>query len=285
MAKSKSDKAGQPVFEMKTIEGRTVRVARWQATAKPVSKRPLLFFNGIGANIELISPMAEQLKTRDVITFDMPGVGGSPDPTLPYWPWMMARVADQIMSEYGYARHDVMGVSWGGAMAQQYALQYSSRVEHLILAATSAGMLMVPGKLTALTKMMDPRRYLDPDFMLKNFKALYGGTTDGAGGHAGRIVPPTKTGYFYQLFAMMGWTSAPFLPFMSAKTLIMMGEDDNLVPVANGTILKTLIPNAQLEVIPGGGHLFLVSDAATCIPMIEAFLDDDADEAEMKAAA
>ncbi len=278
-------KSNQPTFELMTIEGRTVRVARWKATQKPFAERPLLFFNGIGANIELIAPMVERMKTRDVITFDMPGVGGSPDPTLPYWPWMMARVADQIMAGFGYAEHDVMGVSWGGAMAQQYALQYSSRVKHLILAATSAGMLMVPGKLSSLTKMIDPRRYLDPDFMLKNFKSLYGGKGDGAGGHAERIVPPTKTGYFYQLFAMMGWTSAPFLPFMSAKTLIMMGGDDALVPPANGTILKTLIPNARLEIISEGGHLFLVSDADRCIPMIEAFLDDEASRDEVRKAA
>jgi poly(3-hydroxyalkanoate) depolymerase len=259
---------------MKTFEGRTVRVARWKARKSPASARPLLFFNGIGANIELIAPFAEQLASRDVVTFDMPGIGGSPEPSLPYWPWMMARVADKIMDDYGYDKIDVMGVSWGGAMAQQFALQYGSRVDRLILAATSAGMLMVPGKLSALTKMMDPRRYIDPDFMMKNFRTLYGGSTDGSGGHASRIKPPSKSGYFNQLFAMLGWTSAPFLPLLSAKTLILMGEEDNIVPLANGHILKTLIPDARLEVIKGGGHLFLVSQSEQTTPMIESFLDE-----------
>jgi poly(3-hydroxyalkanoate) depolymerase len=275
-------KQQNPVYQMMTIEGRTVRVARWTATRKPASERPLLFFNGIGANIELIAPMADRLKTRDIVSFDMPGVGGSPDPKLPYWPWMMARVADKIMDDFGYGQIDVMGVSWGGAMAQQFALQYGSRVERLILAATSAGMLMVPGKLSALSKMADPRRYIDPDFMLKNFQKLYGGSTDGAGGHASRIKPPSKAGYFNQLFAMLGWTSAPFLPFLSAKTLIMMGDEDHLVPVANGHILKTLIADARLEIIKGGGHLFLVAQADACVPMIAEFLDNPF---EMKKAA
>jgi poly(3-hydroxyalkanoate) depolymerase len=264
-----------PVFEMKTIEGRTVRVARWSARTKPNAVRPLLFFNGIGANIELIAPFAERLSNRDVVTFDMPGVGGSPESAVPYWPWMMARVADAIMDDYGYDKIDVMGVSWGGAMAQQFALQYGSRVERLVLAATSAGMLMVPGKLSALSKMADPRRYIDPDFMTKHFKTLYGGATKGSGGHVSRIKPPSKMGYFNQLFAMMGWTSAPFLPLLSAKTLIMMGDEDAIVPLANGKILLALIPNAELAVIKGGGHLFLVAQADETIPMIEAFLGDE----------
>jgi poly(3-hydroxyalkanoate) depolymerase len=265
----------EPTYKMVTIDGRTVRMARWEATGRNRADRPLLFFNGIGANIELIGPFAAMLSSRDVVTFDMPGIGESPDPLMPYWPWMMARIADQIMDDFGYEKIDVMGVSWGGAMAQQYALQYGSRVERLILAATSAGMLMVPGKLSALTKMADPRRYIDPDFMMKNFRTLYGGSTDGSGGHAARIKPPSKTGYFYQLFAMMGWTSVPFLPFMAPKTMIMMGDEDNIVPLANGHILKTLIPRARLEVIKGGGHLFLVSMAGQTVPLIDAFLDDE----------
>jgi poly(3-hydroxyalkanoate) depolymerase len=260
-------------YEMKTVHGRTVRVARWRARKKPHAARPILFFNGIGANIELVAPLAELMENRDFVMFDMPGIGGSPEPSWPYRPWMMARIADTIMDEYGYDKIDVMGISWGGAMAQQYALQYGSRVERLILVATSAGMLMVPGKLSALSKMADPRRYIDPNFMLKNFRTLYGGKTDGAGGHASRIVPPTTRGYFGQLGAMLGWTSAPFLPFLSAKTLIMMGEDDAIVPVANGHILKTLIADSRLEVIKGGGHLFLMSDVDQCLPIIEEFLD------------
>jgi poly(3-hydroxyalkanoate) depolymerase len=276
-------KSTEPTYKMVTIDGRTVRMARWEAKGRTRAERPLLFFNGIGANIELIAPFAAMLSSRDVVTFDMPGIGDSPEPLVPYWPWMMARIADEIMNDFGYDKIDVMGVSWGGAMAQQYALQYGSRVERLILAATSAGMLMVPGKLSALTKMADPRRYIDPDFMMKNFRTLYGGSTDGSDGHTARIKPPSKTGYFYQLFAMLGWTSAPFLPFMGPKTMIMMGDEDNIVPLANGRILNTLIPRSRLEVIKGGGHLFLVSMADQTIPLIEDFLDGDAAEARKAA--
>jgi pimeloyl-ACP methyl ester carboxylesterase len=60
---------------------------------------------------------------------------------------------------------------------------------------------------------------------------------------------------------------------MKAETLIMMGGDDNIVPIANGKILKSLIPGAELEVIADGGHLFLVSHAEETLMMINRFLD------------
>ena len=274
-------KTSKPEISLQELDGRTIRVARWVRGKS--AHLPILFFNGIGANLELIAPLAERMSERDFITFDMPGVGGSPEPALPYRPWMMARIADLLLDRFGYDKVDVMGVSWGGAMAQQYALQCSGRVNKLILVATTAGMLMVPGKLSALTKMIDPRRYIDPDYMLRNFKTLYGGADTGSEDHVERITAPSKTGYFYQLFAMLGWTSAPFLPFLRAETLIMMGDDDQIVRLINGKMLQSLIPNSRLEVIKGGGHLFLMAEADHCIQVIRDFLEPAA-EAQRQAA-
>jgi poly(3-hydroxyalkanoate) depolymerase len=203
----------------------------------------------------------------------MPGVGGSPEPVVPYNAWFMARIAAQLLDRFDMPRVDVMGVSWGGAMAQQFTLQNGERVNRLILAATTAGMLMIPGNPAALMKMADPRRYIDPDYMAKHFKTLYGGMVGNKAEHINRLKPPSKTGYFYQLLAMMGWTSAPFLPFMKHDTLIMMGGDDQIVPIANGKFLKMLIPNSEMYDIPDGGHLFLLSHAQECVGVISEFLD------------
>ncbi len=253
--------------------GRTLRVALWRA-ARDEGNLPLLFFNGIGANIELVAPFASAMGNRDFVIFDMPGIGGSPAPTMPYTAISMASTAAELMTKLGYARMDVMGVSWGGAMAQHFAMQHPGRVGRVILAATSAGWFMVPGKLSALSKMANPRRYIDPDFMARNFATLYGGDLSGARGHVARVKPPSGAGYFYQLLAFLGWTSAPFLPFlMKAETLILMGRDDNIVPTTNGRILRALIPGAQLEIIDGGGHLFLVSHAEQTRALITGFLE------------
>jgi poly(3-hydroxyalkanoate) depolymerase len=275
-------KSRAPTFSMETVDGRTLRVAVWRAS-KATAKLPILFFNGIGANIEAMAPMAELLDDRDFITFDMPGIGGSPDPVVPYNAILMARIAALLLDRFDMPLVDVMGVSWGGAMAQQFALQNTARTNKLILVATSAGMLMVPGNPASLVKMADPRRYIDPEFMAKHFKTLYGGMVGNKSEHIGRITPPSKTGYFYQLMAMMGWTSAPFLPFMKTETLIMMGDDDQIVPLANGKFLNFLIPNSELFVVKNGGHLFLLSHVEESIAKIRAFLDRDADGARKAA--
>jgi poly(3-hydroxyalkanoate) depolymerase len=274
-------------IEVMRVGGRDLRVAVWKAKGgAKAAKRPLLFFNGIGANIEAMSPLADWISDRDIVTYDMPGVGQSPNPLMPYRPWMMALTTAQLLDQLGYDKVDVMGVSWGGGMAQQFAFQNTARVGKVILCATSAGMLMVPGDIKSLSKMADPKRYVDPSFMLKNFQALYGGDGGGADGHVGRITAPSKRGYLYQLAAMAGWTSAWFLPFLKQKVLVLMGDADKIVPLVNGKILKTLIPQARLEVIKGGGHLFLITRAAEVVPVIADFLAEaDRDAASREKAA
>jgi len=267
------------------VAGRSLRVARWRLD-EPSDHPPILFFNGIGANIEAVAPLAEALTDRGFIMFDMPGTGESPDPTLPYNPFTMSWTAAQLLKRYGISECDVMGVSWGGAMAQHFALQHSGVVRRLVLVATTAGMLMVPGNPAAFTKMANPRRYVDADYMNEHFAALYGGALkdpDSKSDHIGRLKPPSPRGYVYQLFAMLGWTSVPALPFLNKETLIMMGEDDQIVPLVNGKILNTMIPNSRLEVFEGGGHLFLLTHADESIAMLHDFLDAPEGEA-LKAA-
>lgn len=269
------------------VGGRDLRVARWRLD-RPSEHPPILFFNGIGANIEAVAPLATALDDRGFVIFDMPGVGGSPEPTVPYNPFTMCWTAARLLGALGLDEVDVMGVSWGGAMAQHFALQHSGRVRRLILCATSAGMLMVPGKPAALSKMADPRRYVDAAFMQKHFRTLYGdglGKSSERAAHMGRLTPPTTRGYLYQLLSMIGWTSAPALPFLKKPTLIMMGEEDAIVPLANGRILHSLIPDSELEIFEGGGHLFLLSHREQSISCIRAFLDRPAAPRERKAAA
>ncbi|MDE2562010.1 MAG: alpha/beta fold hydrolase [Sphingomonadales bacterium] len=262
---------------LEKVAGRTLRVARWRLDA-PGDHPPILFFNGIGANIEAVAPLADALDDRAMIIFDMPGAGGSPDPVVPYNPFTMSWTASRLLRRLGIDHVDVMGVSWGGGMAQHFALQHGGLVRRLVLCATSPGMLMVPGSPAALTKMVNPRRYIDAAFMERHFQALYGGNqADNAkDGHISRLRPPTTRGYLYQLLAMAGWTSLPALPFLSKPTMIMMGEDDQVVPVVNGRIMNRLIPHSELMVMEGGGHLFLVTHADQSVSAIRGFLDSPA---------
>ena len=280
MAGSKTDEMTATIA-MTEVGGRVLRVAHWRLDQES-EHPPILFFNGIGANIEAVAPLAEQLTERGFIMFDMPGTGDSPDPTMPYNPFTMSWTASQLLEQLGVTKVDVMGVSWGGAMAQHFALQHPGITRRLVLVATTAGMLMVPGNPAALSKMADPRRYVDPEFMRKHFMTLYGGAVEGSENkesHIGRLKPPSPRGYLYQLIAMMGWTSLPALPFMSKETLIMMGDDDQIVPLINGKILNTMIPNSRLELCEGGGHLFLLTHADESLAKLRSFLDAPEGEA------
>jgi poly(3-hydroxyalkanoate) depolymerase len=266
---------------MMTVGGRTLRVATWRLDVAS-EHLPLLFFNGIGTNIEAVAPLATALEDRPFVIFDMPGIGGSPEPVVPYNPFTMAWVTAQLLDALGIEQVDVMGVSWGGAMAQHFTLQHRGRVRRLILCATSAGMLMIPGNPASLSKMANPRRFVDAAFMQKHFTQLYGGglgNSPDRGAHMARLTPPTTRGYMYQLLAMLGWTSAPALPFLRKPTLIMMGDADSIVPLANGKLLHSLIGGSHLEVFEGGGHLFLLSHREQAVSSIRAFLGRDEDHA------
>ncbi|MEO1251915.1 MAG: alpha/beta fold hydrolase [Pseudomonadota bacterium] len=262
-----------PDIQMEKIGRQRLRTAIWRTTSVP-EKRPLLFFNGIGANLEIAQPLGELLSDRDVITFDMPGVGGSPDPTFPYRHWWAARAAKKILQLNGYETVDVMGVSWGGAMAQQFAIQYRNRVNRLVLCATSAGVVMVPGEINAISKMAHPMRYANQDFLIEHFETLYGDEQDGAHKFAEHMKPPSIRGYFGQLGAFAGWTSLPFLPFLPHETLILAGDRDRIVPLANAKILSFALSRARLHIVEDGGHLFLLSRSNEVLPVMTSFLDE-----------
>ncbi len=283
-----SDVLKDAAVSMRQVAGRTLRVAAWRLDEES-DHLPVLFFNGIGANIEAVAPLAEALPERGFIMFDMPGVGESPDPVVPYNPFTMSWTAANLLDQLGVDEVDVMGISWGGGMAQHFAMQHASRTRRLVLIATSAGMLMMPGSPKALTKMANPRRYVDADYMLKNFETLYGeglGKSKGKKGHMSLLRPPSPRGYMYQLLCMLGWTSAPALPFLLKQhTLIMMGDDDAIVPLANGKFLSMLIPNNELVVMEGGGHLFLLSHKDESVKAIREFLDRTESAAETAMAA
>ena len=139
------------------------------------AERTLLVFNGIGASLETVAPFAEHFRHTRIVTFDVPGVGGSPAPGLPYRMSWLSRLARRLLDTLGIGAVDVFGVSWGGALAQQFVHDHPERCRTLTLAATSAGFVMVPGNLRVLTKMATPRRYTDPDYMLKVGPDIYGG--------------------------------------------------------------------------------------------------------------
>src|SRR5712692_8561476 len=155
------------------VRGQRLRIAIRSGDG---TRTPLLLMNGFGVNLEVLQWFVDALDPAiEVMRFDVPGTGGSPAPLIPYrlsqHAWLVTKMLDQV----GYRQVDVLGVSWGGGLAQQFAFQYPRRCRRLILVSTGTGALMVPGRPWALAQMATPRRYMDPVYMEENAAALYGG--------------------------------------------------------------------------------------------------------------
>jgi poly(3-hydroxyalkanoate) depolymerase len=265
----------KPHVEYIEVDGVNLRVATQKGHRGP----PVLLFNGIGANLELCFPFMEAMPGKEILIFDVPGTGRSEMSWRPRRFSGLARLAGKLLDRLGYGQVDVIGVSWGGALAQQFARQYPQRCRRLVLAATSTGAIMVPGRPSALSKMVTPRRYLSPTYMQKAGGAIYGGEVRRdptiMSAHTARIIAPQFMGYVYQLVAGMGWTSIHWLHKIRQPTLVMAGSEDPLVPPVNGRILAMLIPNNRLHIVPGGGHLFMLHSIDKVAPVILGFLDSD----------
>jgi poly(3-hydroxyalkanoate) depolymerase len=255
-----------------TVAGQKLRIA---TSAGSAGSLPLLVFNGLGADLEVLHGFAREMGEFGIgiVTFDVPGIGGSSVPALPYRFAWLAHLANDVLTALGIqGQVDVAGMSWGGALAQEFTYRYPKRVRRLLLAATSPGGLAVPGRLSALLTMLDPRLYIDRDHMARVGGELYGGkmrTDSEPLKRYGKLLRPV--GCSFQLLAVTGWTSAFWLHTLRQSTLIMMGTDDPIIPVVNGTLLAALIPRARLVTV-ADGHLFLLTSAHECAPFIAAFL-------------
>jgi len=261
--------------EMIDVRGQMLRVAIKDGED---TLPPLLMFNGIGANLELGFPFLTELKNRRAILFDVPGVGGSPMPSLPYRPSTLARMSKHLLQILEIDQVDVSGVSWGGGLAQQFARQYPKICRRLVLVSTSSGWTMVPGKPNVLSKMANVRRYTDKGYMRSIAAEIYGGAfrRDDTliNAHAAGMKPSSNAGYMMQLLAMTGWTSVPWLWRLKQPTLVVSGTDDPLINDANARMLAHLIPNSRLELVDDG-HLFVVTDPKGTAAMVEDFLSDE----------
>lgn len=257
------------------VNGQQFRVVHDVGSGKGT---PLLLMNGIGAKLELLQPFVDRLNPqRDVIRFDAPGVGGSPTASHPYRLKGLSRKVAGILDELGFDQADVLGISWGGGLAQQFAYSEAKRTRRLVLVSTATGSIMVPAHPKILAKMITHRRYTDPDYLESVAHELYGGSmrhdpTAAINALRTQSTSHNGSGYVMQLTAGLGWTSIPLLPRIKAPTLVMSGNDDPLIPACNAKIIARLIPNSELNIF-NGGHLSLVTEADVHAPEVEEFLD------------
>ena len=271
MNASPSDRAGTE--RLIPVLGQQIRVSVRSGTGVP-----LVLCNGIGASLEVLDPVVEHLDPdTTVVRFDAPGSGGSPDSPLPYGFPYLAAVLRQLLNKLDLNTRavDVLGLSWGGALAQQFAIQNPRYCRRLILVSTGNGAIMVPGKAGVLAKLLTPRRFLDHQYAASIAGDLYGGTVRTDPSVVKRLfdrqlMSGSRVGYLHQLLAGSVWTSIFALPLVRERTMVVAGLDDPVVPLSNARILHRLLPNSTLH-LHSGGHVDLITNAAELAPVVEMF--------------
>jgi poly(3-hydroxyoctanoate) depolymerase len=243
---------------------------------------PILLIMGLGGNIEMWAPLESALHDRgfQTIAYDASGTGHSPPRLVPLRPHGLARQAAHLLDALGLPEVDVLGVSFGGGVAQELAVRNPHRVRHLVLASTACGIGGVPGTPLALGLLATPLRYYSPRFLQATARWMYGPVTDPDGRlmqqqvNARRSRPPTLWGYASQLYATAAWTSYPWLHRITAPTLVLTGAKDPIVPPINARILGARIPNSTVRVISDTGHLMLMDRSTECAELITEFIRD-----------
>jgi poly(3-hydroxyoctanoate) depolymerase len=240
---------------------------------------PLMLITGIGASIEMWEPFARLIPDRELIAFDAPGSGLSERPPGPLRMSGLARIVTELLDDIGLDQADVLGYSFGGALAQELAYRWPLRVRRLVLCATAQGLAGVPPRPIPAILLASPARYYHPRLFRMIVPRIAGGRTRRDAGQldrqaAARLArPPGLLGYAYQLYAALGWTSLPWLHRVTQPTLIVAGDDDPIIRVPNARFMAWRMPDARLRIVQGGGHLFLLDQPETVIGDIRAFLD------------
>jgi len=203
--------------------------------------KPILMINGLGGDPKVLENIRRNLLDYQIITYDPPGVGKSSDI---FWPLKMkdhAIIAHSVLETFGIERATIFGVSWGGAVAQEIAVNHPEVIHKLILVSTMPG----PFLITSPSVLFN--RYI---------KTLTG----------------TKTEWL-QIGSLLSWSSLFKLGNINSPTLILNGTDDSLVLPYNAYLLNLLIPNSTLKLIEDQDHWLVVNGADEISSMINNFID------------
>jgi 3-oxoadipate enol-lactonase len=227
---------------------------------------PLLLIMGMsGTSLHWGEPFLDLLRADfDVIAYDHRGVGASTPLDGAITTREMADDAAGLLAALGLDDAHVTGISMGGMIAQELALNHAERIRTLTLGCTYCGgegsALASEADLAGLVEAMgsgDRERALRAGWEI-NVSAAFAADDDAyAKFHEIAMRRAVELGVIMQqMQACAAHDTNARLPEIAAPTLVIHGTEDRLLPVQNGKLIASRIPNAQLEIFDGVGHLF-----------------------------
>jgi pimeloyl-ACP methyl ester carboxylesterase len=203
-----------------------------------------------------------------LIIYDNREVGHSEAPPVPYSVRDLAGDLALLLDCLGIERTHLLGVSAGGFIAQQFALSHPDRVDKLVLVATA-----MHGHADKIAMPAETRRLMAPDMSLppeqRIRKAMAVAFAPGyADAHPDAIdtvvkmrlesPPQSIEAYMRHARANISFDASAQVASIAAPALVLHGDRDRVVPVQNGRDLARQLPNADLRILPGGGHLAFI---------------------------
>lgn len=243
---------------------------------------PLVLIRGLGSNADHWYAQIPAFSSHfSVVSFDNRGIGRSQKTDGPYTISTMAEDTVALMDSVGISRAHVLGISMGGMIAQRVALTYPLKVSGLVLACTHCG-----GDHAVRTSEEIGKIFVEYIFTCSQEAAQKAATcifTEMTLKNRPEVIQqyqevskkfvPESATLISQWKAVQGHDTWAELPNIKAPTLVITGSEDILIPPQNSTILAERIPNAQLRVIEGGAHQFLVEQADAFNRAVLGFLD------------
>ena len=231
---------------------------------------PLLLINGLGGDhLEWLCQIPSFKPHYKVIAFDNFGSGKGDVPPGPYTTGRMADDAARLLETLNIQRAHVLGVSLGGMIAQEVALRHPDRVDRLVLGCTApGGSLSIRPPVAAIAAFQN-RGIDDPEGDLRRIMPfLY---TDTYIAEQSKEIDAfirrrtenrtAPAGYIAQMSAAMTHDAAARLGEIRARTLVIAGDADLLVPPVNSVLIAERIPDARLVILPGAPHRLFAENA------------------------
>ena len=239
---------------------------------------PVLLIMGLSFTLEMwFSVTPALVGSFRTICFDNRGVGRSDIPRGPYSIRGMADDARAVLDAAGVQSAHVIGASMGGMIAQEFALRYPDRVRSLALGCTSYSGIFA--RWPHFRESPGLAWFRDGDRIVRERKLrrmLYA-----AGTPEDRIEEDIQVrcgcgweykGVLSQLAGILLWNSYWRLPSITAPTVVLHGDEDHLIPAANGRVVASRIPNARFELIRRAGHIFITDQPELTISLLTNFL-------------